>query len=251
VAAVRRRLPGVIDAEADLRARAAATPPARDFAAALAAPGLQVIAEVKRRSPSAGILAADLDPVAQAGRYAAGGAAAISVLTERDHFDGSLDDLIAVRAAVDLPVLRKDFLVHPAQVWEARASGADAVLLIAAVLDDALLGSLLAVTAGAGMAALVEVHDPAEAARAVAAGARIVGVNNRDLRTFVTDLAVAERLAPLLDAVPVTVAESGVTGPDDAARMAAAGYDAVLVGEALVRASDPAQALAALRGAAP
>jgi indole-3-glycerol phosphate synthase len=196
------------------------------------------------------MLSATIDPAAQAARYAAGGAAAVSVLTEPDYFGGSLEDLEAVRAAVDLPVLRKDFVVHPAQVWEARVAGADAVLLIAAVLGDADLGSLLEVVAAAGLAALVEVHDAAEVGRAVASGARVVGVNNRDLRTFVTDLSTAERLAPLLHGVPVRVAESGVSDPRGAARMAAAGYDAVLVGEALVRAADPGALVAELRAAA-
>ncbi len=246
---VRRRLPAVVASRPRLEAAAAAAPAARDLAAALAAPGLQVIAEVKRRSPSAGSLAPALDPAAQAAAYQAGGAAAVSVLTEPDHFGGSLDDLRAVRDAVDLPILRKDFTLHPAQVWEARAAGADAVLLIAAVLDDEDLAALLAAAAAAGLAALVEVHTAAEARRAAAAGAGLVGVNNRDLATFRVDLATAEAIAPELPPDAVRVAESGIGDAAGAARMARAGYHAVLVGEALVRAADPAALVAELRSA--
>ncbi len=249
LASVRARLPEVVAAEDELQALAAARPPARDAAAALTGPGLAVIAEVKRQSPSAGSLAPELDPAAQAARYAAGGAAAVSVLTESDHFGGSLGDLRAVRGAVDLPVLRKDFTLHPAQVWEAAAAGADLVLLIAAVLDDGELAALIETADAAGLAALVEVHTADEARRARAADARMVGVNNRDLATFAVDLATAEGLAPLLDGVPVRIAESGIGDADGAARMAAAGYDAVLVGEALVRAADPARLVAEMRAA--
>lgn len=249
LASVRARLGGVISAAADWRAAAVAAPPARDFAASLSAPGLSVIGEVKRRSPSAGVLAADLSAAQQAARYAAGGAAAISVLTEQDHFSGSTGDLTAARLAVEVPVLRKDFLLHPAQVWEARAVGADAVLLIAAILDDAALERLLGTAAEAGLAALVEVHTPEEAGRAVSAGAAVVGVNNRDLASFRVDLGTAEEIRPLLPAETVTVAESGMSGPEEAARMAAAGYDAILVGEALVRSGDPGALIAALREA--
>ena len=212
------------------------------------APGLSVIAEVKRRSPSAGDLAVALDPSEQARRYAAGGAAAVSVLTEPHYFGGSLEDLATVRRATDLPVLRKDFMLNEAQIWESRAAGADAVLLIAAVLDGRRLPVMLEASAAASMTALVEVHDEAEAERAVAAGASVVGVNNRDLGSFVTDLAVAERLSGRLANVAVRVAESGVKTVADAARMAAAGYDAVLVGEALVRSEDPARLIRAFRG---
>ncbi len=246
---VRARLAPVVAAEAALRERAAAAPAARDFAGALRRDGLAVIAEIKRRSPSAGPIDEGLDPAARASAYAAGGAAALSVLTERDHFGGSLDDLAAARGAVALPVLRKDFVVHPAQVWQARAHGADAVLLIVAILDDAALAQLLATAADAGMAALVEVHTAGEADRAVAHGARIIGVNNRDLSTFSVDLATAERLRPALPDDVVAVAESGVSDPRGAARMAAAGYDAILVGEALVRSADPASTVRGLRGA--
>ncbi len=234
---------------AELKARAGDQLPARDFVGALTAGGLQVIAEIKRRSPSAGPMAPDLDPVARAVAYQDGGAAAISVLTEPDHFSGSLDDLVAVRTAVEVPVLRKDFTLDAAQVWEARAHGADAVLLIVAALAPTELAELIAVAADAGLAALVEVHSPEEAGVAIGAGASIVGVNNRDLTTFHTDLAVAESVAPMLVDTPVRIAESAVSDVAGAARMASAGYDAVLVGQALVQADDPAALVAALRTA--
>ena len=249
VARVRRDLPALLAREPELRAALASAPPVRDFVAGLVGPRLAVIAEVKRRSPSRGVIDADLDPVAQAVKYVAGGAGAISVLTERHHFDGSLQDLAAVRAGVECPVLRKDFIVEPIQVLEARAGGADAVLLIAAVLDDATLGRLLAEVSGYGMVALVEAHDEQEAERAVAAGAQVVGVNNRDLSTFEVDLSTAERVAGALDGATVRVAESGIWTGSDAARMREAGYDAVLVGEALVRSADPAGLLRQMRQA--
>lgn len=244
----KRRLPDVIARGDELLRMAAATPTPPRFADALRVPGLSVIAEIKRRSPSRGDLAPDLDPVAQALAYAAGGAAAISVLTEPEYFSGSGDDLVRVAAEVSVPVLRKDFILDPVQVWEAAGWGASAVLLIVAALDDATLASLIAATETAGLAALVEVHNDDEARRATAAGAGIVGVNNRNLADFTVDLATSERIAALLDPGVVTVAESGIfTGPH-AARMAAAGFDAVLVGEALVRAADPAALVAELRG---
>jgi indole-3-glycerol phosphate synthase len=246
LASVRGSLVAVVDAEDEYRRVSADAEPVRGFARALAETGLSVIAEIKRRSPSAGTLAPDLDPAAQARIYEQGGAAAISVLTEPEFFEGSLADLEAVRAVVDLPVLRKDFIVHPAQVWQTRATGADAVLLIVAALDDDDLALLLSETSEAGLDALVEAHTLEEAERAVAAGAAIVGINNRDLRTFETDLATAETIAPHLPARVVRVAESGVSSPAGAARMAAAGYDAVLVGEALVTATDPGALLRSL-----
>jgi indole-3-glycerol phosphate synthase len=249
VAATRRRLPELTDRSESLMAAASRLPPPPSFRRALEAPGMSVIAEVKRRSPSRGDLAPDLDPSAQALRYAAGGAAAVSVLTEPEYFSGSPDDLAAVAGAVDIPVLRKDFIVHPAQVWEARALGASAVLLIVAVLDRDELASLLAVCSEAGLDPLVEVHDAAEARIAVDVGAPMVGVNNRDLTDFSVDLATAEAVAPLLAEIPVTIAESGIFTGADAARMGAAGYDAVLVGEALVKAPDPAALVAELRAA--
>lgn len=232
--------------QSDRHARTPAT--ARDLRAALGAPGLGVIGEVKRRSPSRGVLAAGLDPVRQARIYQQAGAAAISVLTEPDYFGGSNSDLAMVTEAVDIPVLRKDFTLDPSQVWEAAGIGADAVLLIVAILDDRRLAQLLEVTAQAGLAALVEVHNSREARRAIAAGARIVGVNNRDLRTFNVDLGTGLRLSALLAEVEVRVAESGIHTPAQAARMAEAGYDAVLVGEALVRAPRPGELVSRMRG---
>jgi indole-3-glycerol phosphate synthase len=247
VAATRRRLLELIDRQASFEELAAGMPPAPSFRNALVGEGLAVIAEVKRRSPSRGDLDPGLDPVAQAAQYAAGGAAAVSVLTEPDYFSGSPDDLLAVAASVPVPALRKDFIVHPVQIWEARALGASAVLLIVAILDQDELAELLGIAGEAGLDALVEVHDADEAQAAVAAGAEIVGVNNRNLADFSVDLATAEKLAPLLAEVPVTVAESGIFTGADAARMATAGYDAVLVGEALVRAADPAALVSELR----
>lgn len=248
IEATRLRIDAIRQDVDELRRRALAMPPARGFGAALAAPGLSVIAEVKRRSPSRGALAPGLDPADLASRYAAGGASAISVLTEPDFFAGSSDDLVTVRRAVEIPVLRKDFTLEPVQVWEARAIGADAVLLILAVLDDATAAELLETAHEAGLDALVEVHTATEAERAVSLGAQIVGVNNRDLETFDVDLATAEALAPLLAGIPITVGESGVFDAADAARMRRAGYEAVLVGESLVRSDDPGGLLASIRG---
>lgn len=232
-----------------LRARSADAPTQRSLADALVTDGLSVIAEIKRRSPSAGDIDASLDPVSLALAYEAGGAAAISVLTEPNFFGGSLDDLAAVREAVSVPVLRKDFTVDPAQVWEARAAGADAVLLIVAALDDRGLKACIEAGEEAGVDSVVEAHALTEVARAVAAGARIIGVNNRDLHSFTTDLAVAESMAGAIPDDVVRIAESGVSSIEGARRMAAAGYDAILVGEALVRHGDPASFVVALRGA--
>jgi indole-3-glycerol phosphate synthase len=226
---------------------AQAQPALRGFAAALrGAEGLGVIAEVKRRSPSKGDLAADLDPAKLAGSYAAGGATCLSVLTDPEFFGGSPDDLRAAREAVSLPVLRKDFTVAPADVCDARLMGADAVLLIVAALDDAELRDLHALADELGLDALVEVHDEAELHRALAVGATLVGVNQRDLVTFQVDTRRAERVVAGIPDGVVRVAESGIRGPDDAARLHAAGYDAVLVGESLVTAPDPTAAVAAL-----
>ncbi len=234
-----------------VRRRVGFADPARNIMNALwRAPGLGVIAEVKRQSPSAGVIAGDLDPIRQAMAYASGGATAISVLTESDHFGGSLDDLRFVRSRVELPILRKDFIVAPQQVYEARVAGADALLLIVAALDQERLEDLIDTTEQTGMTPLVEVHDSAEARRAVEAGARLVGVNNRNLATFEVDLTTAESVASSLAADLLTVAESGIHNGEDARRMEAAGYRAVLVGEALVRAADPAALVAELAGVA-
>ncbi|WP_129336195.1 indole-3-glycerol phosphate synthase TrpC [Cellulomonas endophytica] len=205
-----------------------------------------VIAEVKRSSPSKGALATIQDPAALAREYERGGAAAISVLTERRRFNGSLDDLDAVRHAVDVPVLRKDFVVTPYQVWEARAHGADLVLLIVAALEQTVLESLVDRVHSLGMTALVEVHDEDEAARAVDAGARVVGVNARDLRTLEVDRTTFHRVAPAIPSDVVKVAESGVRGPRDVMEYARAGADVVLVGEALVTDDAPRQSVADL-----
>jgi indole-3-glycerol phosphate synthase len=229
-----------------LRGRALDAPPPRDFSGALrpAAGTIGVIAEIKRRSPSKGDLAPHLDPALTAKAYAAGGASCLSVLTDQPWFGGSVDDLHAARDACDLPVLRKDFTIDEVQVYETRAVGADAILLIVAALpDDALLRDLHELAVGLGLAVLVETHDDDELERAVAIGAGLVGVNARNLGTFVEDLGVGERLASRVPAAAVAVAESAIRSVDDAARMAAAGFDAVLVGEMLVKANDPTAAV--------
>ncbi|MDE0374531.1 MAG: indole-3-glycerol phosphate synthase TrpC [bacterium] len=250
LASVRRRLPEVRARQDQLHEAVARLPPPRDFTGALAGPGLSVIAEFKRASPSKGVINAGMDPSERAAAFESGGASAMSVLTEPDHFMGSSEDLRAARSATSLPALRKDFTLDTAHVWEARAMGADAVLLIVAILDDALLARLLGAAEEAGLAALVEVHSREEASRALEAGATVIGVNNRDLRTFDVDLATSERIAPLLEGVDIRIAESGVKGPADAARLRAAGYDALLVGEYLSRSADPAHAICGLRGLA-
>ncbi len=206
-----------------------------------------VIAEVKRRSPSRGDLAADLDPAATAAAFEAGGAACVSVLTDEAHFGGSAADLVAARAAVAVPVLRKDFTVDPRDIADALAMGADAVLLIVAALDDHELRELHALAIDLGLDALVEVHDEVELERAVAAGASLVGVNQRDLVTFEVDQERAVRVSRAMPAEVVRVAESGIRGPRDAAALAAAGFDAILVGESVVTADDPAASVAGLR----
>jgi len=221
--------------------------PRRFGAAVAAADGLAVIAEVKRRSPSKGALHADLDPAALASAYRDGGATCLSVLTDVEFFGGSPADLADARHASGLPVLRKDFTVGPLDVLDARVMGADAVLLIAAALDDAELADLHALAVEIGLDALVETHDEAEVERALAVGATLIGVNQRDLVTFEVDTDRAVRVGPSIPDGVVRVAESGVRGPDDARRLADAGYDAVLVGEALVTAGDPIAAVAALR----
>ncbi len=236
-----RELP--LDAVKQLAAKA---PAPKDAHAALSGEGVAVIAEVKRSSPSAGNLATITDPAALAKEYAAGGAAVISVLTEQRRFNGSLADLDAVRAAVDVPVLRKDFVVTPYQVWEARAHGADVVLLIVAALEQQVLVSLRERIDSLGMTALVEVHDETEALRALDAGARVIGVNNRNLRTLEVDRETFARVAPTIPSSVIRVAESGVRGPHDLLAAAAAGADAVLVGEGLVKADVPRQAVADL-----
>ena len=218
----------------------------RDFRAALAGRASAVIAEIKKASPSQGLLAAEFDAPRVARAYEAGGAAALSVLTDERFFQGSLEDLRRARAAVELPVLRKDFCIHLDHVLEAAANGADAILLIAAILDERELRDLRERAAGHGMAALVEVHNRAELDRAVASGADIIGVNNRNLATFEVTLETSLRLAEHLPAGAVRVSESGIHGPDDVRKLREAGYTAFLVGEHLMKAGDPAAALAAL-----
>jgi indole-3-glycerol phosphate synthase len=231
-----------------LKEQAAATPPARRFRKGLGHYGITVIAEIKRRSPSKGDLAPDLDPATLAKAYEDAGASALSVLTDAEFFGGSPDDLAAARAAVGIPVLRKDFIVDERDVCDARIMGADAVLLIVAVLSDDELKRFHGLAAELGMAALVEVHDEEEISRAVVVHADLMGVNQRDLRTFEVDPRRAERLARTIPSGVVKVAESGIAGPDDLARLRDAGYAAALVGEHLVTAADPGAALRRLRG---
>ena len=222
-------------------------PPVRPFAPALARPGrVNVIAEHKRRSPSRGAIREDLAPADVARAYEAKGAAAISVLTDEPFFGGRMEHLVEARAACALPVLRKDFVVDPWQVWEARAAGADAVLLIVAALSDDGIRDLLAVAGEAGVDALVEVHDAGELHRALAAGSRIVGVNNRDLRTLAVSIETSLGLAPAIPDGVVAVAESGIRTGADVRRLREAGFDAFLVGEHLMAAPDPGEALSRL-----
>jgi len=236
----------------ELKERAAKQPPALNGFDALKrtqAEGnasVKVIAEVKRSSPSKGALAAIGDPAGLARDYEAGGASVISVLTERRRFGGSLADLDDVRAAVDVPILRKDFVVTPYQVWEARAHGADLVLLIVAALEQTVLTSLIERAASLGMTALVECHEEDEVRRAADAGARVIGVNARNLKTLEVERSTYSRLAPLIPRDAVQVAESGVRGPHDVLEYARAGADAVLVGEALVTGGNPRAAVADL-----
>jgi len=235
-------------APAALAERAAAAAAPRGFRRALLGPGPRVIAELKRRSPSKGELRRDFDPVAIARAYQAGGAVALSVLTDERYFGGSLAVLEAVRAATELPLLRKDFVIDAYQIDEARAAGADAVLLIVAALAPAALARLFEYARGFGLDVLVEVHDEAELDVAKGIGADLIGINNRDLRSFVTDLAVTERLAKRVPQGALVVAESGIFEPEDVARLARAGASAFLVGESLMREADPGLALRRLLG---
>jgi indole-3-glycerol phosphate synthase len=232
----------------ELERQAARAPAPPSFRSALEGHTVGVIAEVKRRSPSAGAIREDLDPVEHAQAYRRGGAVAISVLTEQPHFGGSLDDLAAVARAVPLPVLRKDFIVHDLQVVETRAAGAAAVLLIARLLTPATLERLARLAQAHGLGTLIEVHTEAELAQAVAAQPTAVGVNSRDLATFVVDLEAAERLVGKVPPHVPAVAESGLAVRSDVERMAAAGADLVLVGTSVARTDDPAAAVRALVG---
>ena len=240
---------------AEMRRRAADAPPPRGFRAAIEAEIGEgrpaVIAELKRASPSRGVIRRDFDPSRIAAGYERGGAAALSVLTDRDFFQGAPDHLRAARAATALPALRKDFLIDPWQVHEARAMGADCVLLIVAALDDVLLHELAELAGELGLDTLVEVHDEAELDRALRIPAPLIGINNRDLRTFETSLATTERLAPRTPADRRTVTESGIASRDDVAGLRAHGVHAFLVGEAFMSAPDPGERLAALFGDVP
>jgi indole-3-glycerol phosphate synthase len=223
----------------------------KDFAGALRGPGLAVIAEMKQRTPSMGVLSDDYRPFELARAYAAGGAAAISVLTHTAGFGGRPEHVEEARQAPDLPILRKDFITDPYEVGEARAKGADAVLLIVGALEPDELRRLIAVAKSRGLAALVEVHDAEEAKAALDSGAEVIGVNHRDLRTFEVDLGLTERLRSLIPAEVALVAESGIHSAADARRVREAGADAILVGESIMRAPDPAALIAELRSAAP
>ncbi len=214
----------------------------RDFTAAIGA-GPCIISEIKKASPSKGLLQRDFNPASIAGAYERGGAAALSVLTDREFFQGSLADLESARAACRLPVLRKDFTIDPVQIVEAAAHGADAILLIAAILSDDEMASFRQAAAALGMAALVEVHNEPELDRAIASGAKIVGVNNRDLRTFDVRLETSLRLAARIPAGVLRVSESGIHSRSDIALLRAAGYDAFLIGESLMTAGDPERGL--------
>jgi indole-3-glycerol phosphate synthase len=228
-----------------------ASPQGPAFEAALRAGGrLNVIAECKRRSPSKGVLMRDYDPVRLALAYERGGAAALSILTEPTFFDGALEHLAAVRRAVKLPLLRKDFIVDEYQLHEARANGADAVLLIVAALEQPVLAQLHGAARALGLAALVEVHDAAEVLRALDAGALVIGVNNRNLRTLAVDVEVSHRLAPLIPASATAVSESGLSTREDLERLRGDGYRAFLIGERFMLDADPARALAGFTGVA-
>ncbi len=244
VAAARLRMP-----LEELEDQARTAPPVRDFRAALAGPGpIRLIAEVKKASPSAGIIRADFEPISIARTYQAHGAACLSVLTDVPYFQGHLSYLARIRASVAIPLLRKDFLIDDYQVVEARLAGADAILLIAEILDEAELRHLLELAEQWGMAALVEFHDPANLPKVLNAGAKIVGVNNRDLTRFVTDLDLTLKVRDQIPPGVVLVSESGIRTRADVERLEAAGVDAILVGESLMRQPDIGQAVEELLG---
>jgi len=263
LAVKRREVAGLRPRLLDFQAACRDAPPPRDFAAAirrhggrgsappsLAREAVRIIAEVKHRSPSAGIIIEPFVPVDIARQYAAAGADAISCLTDREFFGGSIDHLRAVRAAVRVPLLRKDFLISPIQIYEARAAGADAVLLIAEALESSAMADLAALAADLRMTVLAEAHSAAAVGKAIACGAACVGINNRDLATFKVDLATTERLAPIVRrAGRVLVAESGIKTADDVRRLLAAGCNAILVGEGLLKSGRIAERLAQLKNA--
>ena len=231
---------------AEIMARANSAPPPLDFASALARPGIRVIAEVKKASPSRGVMAAEADPVEVAKVYAQNGAAAISVLTEEPHFQGKLDYLLDIRRSLGAmcpPLLRKDFILEPYQVYETRAYQADALLLIVACLEDAKLKELLKLTHELGMEALVEVHTEEEATRASASGAKVIGINNRNLHTFVTDLQTTKAVLPRIPKDRIAVTESGIRSSRDIVMMRGWGVHVFLIGEALMTSGNPAGTL--------
>jgi indole-3-glycerol phosphate synthase len=238
--------------QADVRSVAAESEPSRDFRAALATPGISVVAEVKRASPAKGALRLDAVAASLAARYANGGAAAISVLTDQRYFRGCDDDLVAVRSSVAVPVLRKEFIIEPYQVYESRAIGADAILLIVRALRPLELRDLRDLAVELGLAVLIEVHTEPELENALAMGADLIGINNRDLTRMVVDLSTTLRLRALVPPGVVVVSESGIRGAADARALAGIGVDAMLVGEALVTATDPGRLIKAfIRAGAP
>ena len=241
LAVKRAEIDAAQDSRIEIKARAA--PPPRDFVAALRAKRPAVIAEIKRASPSKGLLRSDFDPAAIAKSYEKGGAACMSVLTDKEFFQGAAEHLSAARAACSLPVLRKDFLIDPYQLFESRALGADCVLLIAACLADAEMRELETLAHGLGMAVLVEVHDAAELARALKLKTPLIGINNRNLRNFETRLETTLDLLPQIPSDRLVITESGILSASDVARMRSAGVHAFLVGEAFMRARDPGAAL--------
>jgi indole-3-glycerol phosphate synthase len=245
----REEVRALLAREQELRKRAEEGPPPRDFLGALRREGeVAVIAEVKRRSPGAGAIRPDLDPAELARAYEGAGAAAVSVLTDREYFGGSLGDLETARRQISVPVFRKDFIIHPVQLLEARASGADGILLIARILSSEELATLQRESRALGLTTLVEVHEEGELEQAFAAGAKLVGINNRNLRTFTTRLEVTLDLLPKVPAKVTVVSESGIRNHEDVDRLGAAGIHAVLVGESLLRAPDPGVAVAGLVG---
>jgi len=244
----RRRVEGLRPRTAELERRAAAAPPPAPFGRGLIGPSVGIIAEAKRRSPSAGVIRERLDPVSYARACEAGGAVAISVLTDELHFGGSLDDLARVARAIHVPTLRKDFILDELQLLEARAAGASAVLLIARAMTPLRLRALSTAARGLGLATLIEVHLEDELEHALAATPVALGVNSRDLTTFATDLAVAERLLPRVPAAVIAVGESGIASRRDVERLAAAGADLVLVGTSIAKSPDPNAAVRALGG---
>jgi indole-3-glycerol phosphate synthase len=245
----RQEVQALLHEEGELRKRVLDAPPPRDLLRALRGGGeVRVMAEVKRRSPGAGLIRPDLDPVELAGMYAAAGAAAISVLTDGEYFGGSLADLESVREAVSVPVLRKEFILHPVQLLQARAAGADGTLLIARILDDQKLRALQKDARELGLTPLVEVHDGEELERALAAEATLIGINNRNLQTFTTSLEVTLELIPRIPSEVTVVSESGIRTPEEVDRLGAAGVHGVLVGEAFLRAPHPGAAAGTLVG---